>query len=107
MQDEAQQAVGHQRQFVRAHGIVPHQQRLHVQHLNAATHQLGVARYYLRKDQDYAADLYLTAVQREYPNSAAAREALTLQSRLPRSSPPPATTARCATTRLGAFLTRC
>jgi len=55
-----------------------------------AQHRLGVARYYLRQDQDYSADVYLSSVQKDFPNTKAATEALRLQNTMPRTSPPPA-----------------
>jgi hypothetical protein len=55
-----------------------------------STQLLIVARYYQRKDQDYSARLYLTAIQRDYPKTPAAREAATLANSIPKTSPPPA-----------------
>ena len=55
-----------------------------------AQHRLAVARYYLGQDEEYSADVYLSSVQKDFPNTVAATEALALQNTLPRTSPPPA-----------------
>jgi len=55
-----------------------------------AGHDLEVARFYLRRDETYSAQVYLTAVQREYPETRAARAASQLASGLPEVAPPPA-----------------
>lgn len=54
-----------------------------------AAQKLRVARFYLRRDEYYSADVYLAAVLREYPGTPAADEARDLRAGLPRISPPP------------------
>ena len=49
-----------------------------------------VAEFYMRRDREYSADIYLAAVVREYPDTEAAAEAKELQaSRTPTPLPPP------------------
>jgi outer membrane protein assembly factor BamD (BamD/ComL family) len=63
----------------------------HVTTLEAdlADHLLGVAKFYIRRDRNYSADIYLAAVVREYPDTPAAVDAQRLKDSLPASSPPP------------------
>lgn len=81
------------RRYVQRHPTGNHvgeaQKRLREVEEGLARHQLDVARFYLRRDKYYSADIYLTAVQRDYPGTEAASEARTMQNKLPRTSPPP------------------
>lgn len=57
-----------------------------------AAFQVDVARFYLRRDRDHAAALYLEDVLREYPRTEAAQEAARLKAALgvvPAPPPPP------------------
>lgn len=49
---------------------------------------LAQVRFYLRRSRTYSALVYLAAIQREFPRTDAAKEAKTLQAKIPKTSPP-------------------
>lgn len=64
-----------------------------IQRLEQTLGEFGVeqAHFYLRRDQDYSAKLYLDAVVRDYPETQAASDAQDLLAELPQDlTPPPA-----------------
>jgi outer membrane assembly lipoprotein YfiO len=54
-----------------------------------AGHLLEIAEYYLRHDETYSATIYLTAIDREFPETDAAKVAVELNRSIPKASPPP------------------
>ena len=86
--------LNHLRQYLKVHAAGDHrvEAKAKVEELEEALagQLLVTAEFYLGKDQNYSASLYLEAIDRDYPGTAAAKEARSLNATIPKSSPPPA-----------------